>query len=179
MDKLDYQPNEAARTLSKKQSSIIVVIVPQIGHPYFSEFLEELEKLAQKKDYKITYQNNKAVGIGTVIVTGKGKYSGFLGVEDFTIKFKKPTISKVKAGKGQMKVKWKRDKQAAGYEIQYSTNKNFSTDVQTITVDNRKEITLSGLLSKKKYYVRIKAFRYVKGQKWESDWSKKKKCKVK
>lgn len=61
MDKLDYQPNEAARTLSKKQSSIIVVIVPQIGHPYFSEFLEELEKLAQKKDYKIMVLNSEGI----------------------------------------------------------------------------------------------------------------------
>lgn len=37
MTKLNYQPNELARSLSKKSSSVIGVIVPQLQNPYFAE----------------------------------------------------------------------------------------------------------------------------------------------
>ena len=34
------------------------------------------KKLSKDKDYSVTYKNNKAVGTASVIVTGKGEYSG-------------------------------------------------------------------------------------------------------
>ncbi len=34
------------------------------------------KQLVKNKDYKITYKNNKNVGTATIIITGKGKYSG-------------------------------------------------------------------------------------------------------
>lgn len=37
MKELNYQPNELARSLSKKHTSIIGVIVPSIMHPFFQK----------------------------------------------------------------------------------------------------------------------------------------------
>ena len=37
MKKLNYRPNEVARSLSKQTTNTIGVIVPHIRHPYFAE----------------------------------------------------------------------------------------------------------------------------------------------
>lgn len=44
--KLNYRPNELARSLSKSRSNIIGLIVPHIDHPYFSELISALESEA-------------------------------------------------------------------------------------------------------------------------------------
>lgn len=59
MKKLDYQPNEMARALSKKTSNMIGVILPQIDHPYFSRLLSSLENAAYRNDYKLLLFNSK------------------------------------------------------------------------------------------------------------------------
>jgi len=53
MDKLNYQPNEVARFLSKKKTNLIGVIVPQISHPYFAQVICYLENYAYLNDKKI------------------------------------------------------------------------------------------------------------------------------
>lgn len=60
MKKLDYQPNEVARALSKKRSNIIGVIVPHINNPYFAEVISNLENEAKKKRYNIMLFNSKS-----------------------------------------------------------------------------------------------------------------------
>ncbi len=59
MDKLNYKPNEVARSLSKKTTNTIGVIVPHIRHPYFSEMISNIENAASKKGYKIMLCNSK------------------------------------------------------------------------------------------------------------------------
>lgn len=60
MEELNYQPNEVARSLSKKTSNTIGVIVPHIDHPYFSKLIGNLESAAQKASYKILLCNSHA-----------------------------------------------------------------------------------------------------------------------
>ena len=60
MKKLDYQPNEVARALSKKSSNVIGVIVPHINNPYFAEVISNLENEAKKKRYNILLFNSKS-----------------------------------------------------------------------------------------------------------------------
>ena len=43
MKKLNYRPNEVARSLSKQTTNTIGVIVPHIRHPYFAELISNLE----------------------------------------------------------------------------------------------------------------------------------------
>lgn len=58
MKKLNYQPNEAARSLRKK-SNLIGVIVPHVRHPYFAEMISNLEHVAYKAGYRILLCNTQ------------------------------------------------------------------------------------------------------------------------
>lgn len=58
MEKLNYQPNELARSLSKKTTNTIGVIVPHIKHPYFAELISSIEHAANKRNYKILLFNS-------------------------------------------------------------------------------------------------------------------------
>lgn len=59
MKKLNYHPNEVARSLSKKSTNTIGLIVPHIKHPYFSELISHLENHAFKRGYKIILCNSQ------------------------------------------------------------------------------------------------------------------------
>ncbi len=61
MKKLNYQPNEVARSLHRKSTNTIGLIVPHIRHPYFSEMISNLEDQAYKKGYKIMLCNSQSI----------------------------------------------------------------------------------------------------------------------
>ncbi|WP_026565359.1 LacI family DNA-binding transcriptional regulator [Bacillus sp. UNC41MFS5] len=54
----NFQPNSIARSLSKKETMMIGLILPDITNPFFSSFCIELEKYAQKKGYTIFLCNS-------------------------------------------------------------------------------------------------------------------------
>lgn len=58
MKELNYSPNELARSLSKKTTNTIGVIVPHIRHPYFADMISNLENEASKRGYKIILCNS-------------------------------------------------------------------------------------------------------------------------
>lgn len=93
--------------------------------------------------------------------------------------------SKAKAGKKQFKITWKKSSDAAGYQIQYSTNKNFKKGNKSVTVKgkNTTSVTMKGLKAKKTYYVRVRSYRVVKvkgkATKIYSSWSEVKTVKIK
>lgn len=53
MKELDYQPNEIARNLFYKKTDIIGVIIPDIGHPFYSNLVREIEIRLYSLGYKI------------------------------------------------------------------------------------------------------------------------------
>ncbi|MFA5659456.1 MAG: LacI family DNA-binding transcriptional regulator [Oscillospiraceae bacterium] len=55
---LKYQPNEIARSLSKKRINFIGVIVPSVMHPFFCKVVNYLEKFANEKGFKILLCNS-------------------------------------------------------------------------------------------------------------------------
>ena len=59
MEALNYQPNEVARSLSKKTTNTIGVIMPHIRHPYFAEMISNIENAASNRGYKILLANSK------------------------------------------------------------------------------------------------------------------------
>ncbi len=61
MEKLNYRPNEVARSLHGKSTNTIGLIVPHIKHPYFAETISNLEKQAYKKGYKILLCNSQSI----------------------------------------------------------------------------------------------------------------------
>ena len=94
-------------------------------------------------------------------------------------------FTSVKTGRKKAYIKWKKNVTATGYEVQVSANSKFKSGVVKEKMgDNRYvSLTLSGLKSGKKYYVRIRAMKKVKyngkTKTLYSSWSKVKSIKAK
>lgn len=58
MKELNYQPNEMARSLFRKKSNMIGLIIPAVSHPFFSELTYYLENIAHDKGYKLLLCNS-------------------------------------------------------------------------------------------------------------------------
>lgn len=58
MKRLDYRPNELARSLSKQRTNVIGVIVPSAAHPFFCRVVSFLEQEAARHGYKIMLCNS-------------------------------------------------------------------------------------------------------------------------
>ena len=134
--------------------------------------------------YTVKYTNNKKVGVAKVTVTFSGNYRGTKS-DYFLIKPAKISKVTLKSGKKQLKASWsKQSSGIAGYEIQYATASNFR-DKKTVVVKSASASSkmISSLKGKKKYYVRIRAYKTVKingkSQKLYGDWSSKKYCTTK
>ncbi len=98
-----------------------------------------------------------------------------------TINRTAPTIAVKSAKKRTLTVKWGRIKDGSGYEIQYSRKKNMK-GAKTIRVKSAKKSKriIKKLKSKKKYYVRVRAYiDQGDGEFVYSVWSKKKAAKIK
>ena len=126
-------------------------------------------------DYTVTYPKGmKNVGKYTVKVTLKGNYSGTKSLT-YNINPKGTSVSKVKAAKKGFKVTWKKQAtQTTGYQVQYSTDKNFKKGNKTVTVKGAKTTakTISKLTKGKKYYVRVRTYKTVNKTNFYSGWSK-------
>lgn len=85
------------------------------------------------------------------------------------------------SAKKKMTVKWKKNTKATGYEIQYSTTKDFSANNKTVTITKAKTVSkvIKKLTSKTTYYVRVRAYKTVSNVKYYSAWSATKSLKVK
>ncbi len=97
-------------------------------------------------------------------------------------KQKNAKISKVTAGKKSFTLKWKRvNKGINGYEIQYATDKKFKKNAKIVNIGKSKTTSkkVKGLKSGKSYFVRIRTYKLVDGNKVISNWSTYKKIKVK
>ena len=68
-----------------------------------------------------------------------------------------------------------------GYQIQYATNSKFTKNSSKELIEDNKKTSqkFKDLKAKKKYYVRIRTYKTVKGKKIYSDWSKSKKVTTK
>ncbi len=78
--------------------------------------------------------------------------------------------------KNQIQVKFKKVKDAAGYQAQYAVNKKFKK-AKTISV-KKTRVILKKLKKGKKYYIRVRAYRQSGGNKVYGSWSKKKSIKM-
>lgn len=81
-------------------------------------------------------------------------------------------ISLKKKAKNKLNIRWKKVAGASGYKVQYSLKKK--SGFKTITIKKAKttSYTKSGLKKGKTYYVRVCAYRTVKGKKISGKWSK-------
>jgi hypothetical protein len=123
--------------------------------------------------YTVSYASGrKNVGSYKVTIKFKGHYSGTV-TKTYKIVPKGTSISSITAKSKGFVVKFKQQTtQTTGYQVQYSTNKNFDS-AQSITSskNNVSKCTFTGMKSKKKYYVRIRTYKTVNKTKYYSSWS--------
>lgn len=126
----------------------------------------------QKGEYYIAFEKAESNKGG-----GSYKFSIDYAVEKPT----KPTISSVKnSATKKITVKWKAVEGITGYELQYSTDKNFKNSVTKKKISSsKKSVTYSKLSKGKTYYVRMRTYVTVDGNTKYSGWSTVKSVKIK
>lgn len=119
--------------------------------------------LKKNVDYRLIYSSGrKNIQRYTVTISFCGNYSGTLK-RTFTISPQRMKIYKITAKTKGFLVKWKKNRQSSGYQVQYSSNSKFKK-AKTLTV--RKSSATSKKVSKlrrrKKYYIRVRTYKIVK-----------------
>ena len=76
-------------------------------------------------------------------------------------------------------VTWKKVSGANGYQVTYSLKKNFKKAKSVTVAATKAKVTLKKLKKGKTYYVKVRAFKVVEGNKYYGAYSKKLKVKVK
>lgn len=129
------------------------------------------KKLVKGTDYTVSYKNNTKIGTATVIVTGKGKYSGTKELT-FNIVPKKTKISIDEVSKSKAVINWKQSKGADGYEIWCSTNGESYTKLSTIKSAKTLTKTITKLNTQKNVYkFRVRPYSKVNGKTVYGSWS--------
>ncbi len=132
--------------------------------------------LKNKTHYTITYGKNTSTGKATIKITGKGNYSGSV-TKTFYIVPKKVSIKKVTSpSKKKITVTYKKATGASGYQIAY---KKVGTKTWKYTTTSSLKKTISGLTRKKKYDVKVRAYKKVGSKKYYGTFSASKRVKVK
>ena len=96
--------------------------------------------------------------------------------------FKKKVVKlkSVKKGKKSFTATWKKVKGVDGYQIQYSLKKNMKkSKSKTVKGSKKTKVTVKKLKKGKKYYVRVRTYKIINGNKVYGKWSAKKTVKVK
>ena len=116
----------------------------------------------------------------TITVTAGNRYAAATKTVTITVIPAKTSLRSVKSKTAkQATVTWKKAKSISGYQISYSQNSSMKK-AKTLTVKgSATRATLKKLVSKKKYYVRIRTYKVVSGKKYYSKWSSKKSVKIK
>lgn len=83
-----------------------------------------------------------------------------------TVKPKKQTATVSNKTKKQLKISWKKDTKATGYEVVYASNKAFTKNVTTVNVkkNSTKSYKAKKLQKGKTYYVRVRSYKTVDGE---------------
>lgn len=139
-------------------------------------------KVIPSSNYTVRYSNNIKVGTAKAEVVFREKYSGSL-TADFSICPKGTSVTKLTPKKKAFVVKWKKqDSEMDGYEILYSTDKKFAkkkTFIKTVKKKSKNTLKIKKLKANKRYFVKIRIYKTVNGNKFYSGWSKIQKVKTK
>ncbi|WP_290913104.1 GH25 family lysozyme [Eubacterium sp.] len=108
-------------------------------------------------------------------------YAPFGAVVSQYTSIAKPKLNSAKStSKKKIKASWSKVGGASGYQVMWSTYKNFSKNYKTKSVKAKSlSKTVTAAQSKKIYYVRVRAYKTINGKKVYSQWSNTKKVKTK
>ncbi len=141
-------------------------ITPSVTVKYGSSVLKK------GTDYTVEYSNNYYVGTATVTITGKGNYTGTI-TKSFKIIPKSVNLKSVtNIKKKSMLVKWSKNSNASGYQVVYSTKRNFKKSKSSlISSSYYNKLTITRLAKHKTYYVKVRAYNWSNGKRVYSKFS--------
>ena len=139
-----------------------ITIIPKKEHKWNTEYTV---------DKKATYAAVGSKSIHCSVCDAKKPNSA---VSIAKLKVPTPTVSKPAALKKGLTVKWKKVSVATGYEIQYALNSKFTKSKKTVKITKAATVSkkITKLKAKKKYYIRIRAYKVVSGKTYYSAWCK-------
>lgn len=111
-----------------------------------------------------------------IIITGTGLANTAYAVQTPVIK-----INAVTGKPGGFAVSWKRKSNVISYQIQYSTSSKFPKGGYKIVTINNPDCygkTITGCMSERVYYVRLRAYMNIEGKKQYTPWSSAKSVKT-
>jgi len=132
--------------------------------------------LEKAGNYDIVYENNTEIGTASLTVIGKGNYTGTI-VKTFKIVPAAPELKSVTGTTRRFNAKWTQPAGGiTGFQLQYSTARDFSADAVTTTLKNSDTLsrTIALLTAGKTYYVRVRAYKAVGERNYYSAWCRKK-----
>lgn len=161
-------------TKSKKKANIITSIESD-GKVSLKSSNTKVVKISGTKVIPV----NPGKANVTITVAAGTRYAAALKTVTITVIPAKTSLRSVKSKTAkQATVTWKKAKSISGYQISYSQNSSMKK-AKTLTVKgSATRATLKKLVSKKKYYVRIRTYKVVSGKKYYSKWSSKKSVKI-
>lgn len=162
-------------TKSKKKANIITSIESD-GKVSLKSSNTKVVKISGTKVIPV----NPGKANVTITVAAGTRYAAASKTVTITVIPAKPSLRSVKSKTAkQATVTWKKAKSISGYQISYSQNSSMKK-AKTLTVKgSATRATLKKLVSKKKYYVRIRTYKVISGKKYYSKWSSKKSVKIK
>ena len=174
------QASNVNRTVSSKTQTFYIGAKAKGGAKL--TYKSDNKKITVNSKGKITIAKNYA---GKAEITIKAasttKYSAVTKKITVTVAPKGTTISKCTNVKGKKaQIQWKKGSSVTGYQIEYSTDKNFKKGVtrKTISKSSTVKYTASKLTNKKTYYVRIRTYKKDRKATAYSSWSKSKSVKI-
>lgn len=129
-----------------------------------------VDTLEEGRDYTLSYKNNTKVGTATVIIKGKGKYSGTKKVT-FNIVPQKTTLTAKKKSNNKITFKWDKALGAGKYQIYYCDNSGLYRKLATIKGDKTSYTTTKLDFSKNDYRFVIRSTRTIDGKTYYSSFS--------
>lgn len=122
-------------------------------------------KLVKNKDYTVSYKNNRNMGQGTIIIKGKGNFSGTVN-QYFKILPKQTTGVKTTASTANsVTLKWNKQNYVTGYQIvKYDPNKKVYVQVKRVSA-NTTSCTVTGLNASTAYHFKVRAFTQLSDKK--------------
>lgn len=135
------------------------------GSGFGGEEVKDIPEQGNLQDNKDSSENNIKLGQGREEIPKTTSISG-----------------KIKADSKSLCIKWKKQMDITGYQIQYSTSKKFTkktTKTKIVKNASKTALTVKKLKSNKKYYVRICTYKKANGKTYYSNWSKVKSVKTK
>ena len=163
--KINRKPAEYSRKKISKTKSVVVTAT--VGGRKVT--------LKRGRDYKISYSHNYYVGKAWLIVTGKGNYTGSIRKSFKIIPRGTDIVSASRSSRKSVTVEWKKQaRQTSGYQLQFTDGDSFKNQpVTTIKGAKKIQYKTKKLNPKRQYYVRIRTYKIVSGEKYFSKWSKK------